>query len=161
MAFVELVATSRRARVADVGCGPGRVAAYPAANGLDVIGFDVSPAMLAEARRAHPDIEFEEGRLDDIPITAGTLTGAVRWYSIIYTLPERLHDALAELRRVLEPGGHLFWRSKPAMVAQRTSPTCMEPGLRSPSTVTDSGVSLAAWRGPGSSCTRRPSARRA
>jgi SAM-dependent methyltransferase len=42
MAFVELVATSRDARVADVGCGPGRVAAYLAANGFDVIGIDVS-----------------------------------------------------------------------------------------------------------------------
>jgi SAM-dependent methyltransferase len=108
MAFVELVATSCGTRVADVGCGPGRVAAYLAANGLDVIGIDVSPAMLAEARRAHPDIEFEEGRLDDLPITAGTLAGAVSWYSIMYTPPERLDDAFAEMRRVLEPGGHLL-----------------------------------------------------
>jgi SAM-dependent methyltransferase len=108
MAFVELVATSRGARVADIGCGPGRVAAYLAANGLDVIGIDVSPAMLAEARRAHPNIEFEEGRLDDLPITAGALAGAVCWYSIIYTPPERLHEAFAELRRVLEPAGHLL-----------------------------------------------------
>jgi SAM-dependent methyltransferase len=108
MAFVELVATSRGARVADVGCGPGRVAAYLAANGLDVIGIDVSPAMLVEARRAHPDIEFEEGCLDDLPITGGALTGAICWYSIIYTPPERLDAAFDELRRVLEPGGHLL-----------------------------------------------------
>ncbi len=108
MAFVEFVARSRGARAADVGCGPGRVAAYLAANGLDVIGIDVSPAMLVEARRAHPDIEFEEGRLDDLPITAGALGGAVCWYSIIYTPPERLDDAFAELRRILEPGGHLL-----------------------------------------------------
>ena len=35
-----------------------------AANGLDVIGIDVPPAMLAEVRRAHPDIEFEQGHPD-------------------------------------------------------------------------------------------------
>jgi SAM-dependent methyltransferase len=108
MAFVELVAKGRGGRVADVGCGPGRVAAYLAAYGLDVIGIDVSPAMLAEACRAHPDIAFEEGRLDDLPITAGSLAGAVCWYSIIYTPPECLDAVFAELRRVLEPGGHLL-----------------------------------------------------
>jgi SAM-dependent methyltransferase len=108
VAFVELVATGGGARVADVGCGPGRVAAYLAAHGLDAIGIDVSPAMLVEARRAHPDIEFEEGRLDDLPITAGALAGAVCWYSIISTPPERLDEVFAELRRVLEPGGHLL-----------------------------------------------------
>jgi SAM-dependent methyltransferase len=84
------------------------VAAYLAANGLDAIGIDVSPAMLAEARRAHPDIEFDVGRLDDLPIADGALASAVCWYSIIYTPPERLDDAFAELRRVVEPGGHLL-----------------------------------------------------
>ena len=94
--------------MADVGCGPGRVAAFLAAQGLDTIGIDPSPAMLVEARRAHPDIDFKEGRLDDLPIDAASLAGAVCWYSIIYTPPDRLDDAFNELRRVLEPGGHLL-----------------------------------------------------
>ena len=42
--------------VADLGCGPGRVAARVWPGGVDVIGIDVSPAMLDAARRAHPDI---------------------------------------------------------------------------------------------------------
>ncbi|MHB8463813.1 MAG: class I SAM-dependent DNA methyltransferase [Acidimicrobiales bacterium] len=107
-AFVELVAEGDGGRVADVGCGPGRVASYLAGHGLDVVGIDVSAAMLVEARRAHPDIEFDEGRLDDLPITSGALAGAVCWYSIIYTPPDRLDDAFAELRRVLAPGGELL-----------------------------------------------------
>lgn len=108
MAFVELVGAAGGAPVADVGCGPGRVVAYCAAHGLDVVGIDPSRAMLDEARRARPDIQFYEGRIDDLPIDTGSLRGVVCWYSIIYTPPERLDDALAELRRALEPGGLLL-----------------------------------------------------
>ncbi len=108
MAFVEFVEAGDGARVADVGCGPGRVAAYLAAHRLDVVGIDVSGAMLVEARRAHPNIEFMEGRLDDLPLTTGALAGAVCWNSIIYTPTKRLDEVLAEMRRVLEPGGQLL-----------------------------------------------------
>lgn len=107
-AFVNLVAAGPSERVADVGCGPGRVAAFLAAHGLDVVGLDVSPAMLAAARIAHPDISFEQGRLDDLPIADGSLAGAVCWYSIISTPPAGLGDSFTELGRVLTPGGYLL-----------------------------------------------------
>ena len=107
-AFANLAAAGTSRRVADVGCGPGRVAAFLAAHGLDVVGLDVSAAMLAAARIAHPDISFEEGHLDDLPIGEGSLAGVVCWYSIIYTPPERLGDAFTELERVLMPRGYLL-----------------------------------------------------
>src|SRR6202167_2600831 len=96
-AFVELVKRQTIDRVADVGCGPGRAAAFMAERGLDVIGVDVSEAMLAVARNAHPHIKFEEGQLDALPFEAGVLAGAVCWYSIIYTPPDRLVQAFHEL----------------------------------------------------------------
>lgn len=107
-AFVELIATQPRARVADIGCGPGRVAAFLARHGLDVLGVDVSTALLTRAREAHPAINFEEGRLDDLPVADASLAGAICWYSIIHTPPEGLAAVFAELCRVLEPGGHLL-----------------------------------------------------
>ena len=108
VAFVELIKRHTVARVADVGCGPGRVAAFMAERGLDVVGVDVSQAMLAVARTAHPHIKFEEGQLDAIPIETGVLAGAVCWYSIIYTPTDRLTEAFGELSRVLIPGGYLL-----------------------------------------------------
>lgn len=108
MAFIELIKRQAISRVADVGCGPGRVAAFMADYGLDVIGVDVSRAMLAIASTAHPHIEFEEGRLDALPIESGVLAGAVCWYSIIYTPPDRLGESFDELARVLMPGGYLL-----------------------------------------------------
>ena len=64
--------------------------------------------MLGEARRAHPDIDFREGHLDDLPLDTKSLSGAVCWYSIMHTPPELLHSSFTELRRVLNPGGQLL-----------------------------------------------------
>ena len=108
VAFIELTKRQAVSRVADVGCGPGREAAFMADHGLDVIGVDVSKAMLGIASTAHPHIEFEEGQLDALPIASGVLAGAVCWYSIIYTPPDRLVESFDELARVLMPGGYLL-----------------------------------------------------
>ena len=107
-AFVEHVTEGPAGLVADVGCGPGRVAAFLAANRLDVVGVDVSGAMLAAARRAHPEIRFDEGRLTALPVVDRSLAGAVCWYSIIHTPPEHLDEVFAELTRALAHKGHLL-----------------------------------------------------
>ena len=107
-AFVDLAASRPGARVADIGCGPGRVAAFLARSGLSVIGVDPATELLARARLAHPTIDFVEGRLDDLPIPDASLTGAVCWYSIINTPPAGLDRCLIELHRVLEPDGSLL-----------------------------------------------------
>ena len=107
-AFVDLVKAGTSKRVADVGCGPGRVAAFVQTHHLEVVGLDPSPAMLAAARIAHPDIQFEEGQLDDLPVPNASLAGVVCWYSIIHTPPEYLGAAFAEVGRVLRPEGYLL-----------------------------------------------------
>ncbi|CAN5508417.1 class I SAM-dependent methyltransferase [soil metagenome] len=107
-AFVQMVAARSGTQVADIGCGPGRVAAFLAARDLDVIGVDVSPEMLGRARRAHPGIAFEEGQLDQLPLPDGSLVGAVCWYSIIHAPPAHLDGIFTELLRTLRPGGLLL-----------------------------------------------------
>jgi ubiquinone/menaquinone biosynthesis C-methylase UbiE len=108
LAFIELIPGGSGARVADVGCGPGRIAAFLAHRGVQVVGVDVSEAMLAAARRAHPYIPFEEGDLNALPFETESLAGVVCWYSIIYTPPHRLKPAFVELARVLLPGGYVL-----------------------------------------------------
>jgi ubiquinone/menaquinone biosynthesis C-methylase UbiE len=103
--FAELVPPG--SRVVDVGCGPGRITAHLAELGLDVHGIDLSPAMVAEARRRHPELDFEVGDLQRLPIGDGVLGGVVAWYSLIHAPPERLPLVLSELHRVLAPGGWL------------------------------------------------------
>ncbi len=95
-------------KVADIGCGPGRAAAYLAARGVDVVGFDIAPGMIAAARAAHPDIPFELGTLTALPVDDQSLAGAVCWYSIIHTPLDRLEPVWAELRRVLRPSAPML-----------------------------------------------------
>lgn len=109
VAFAEMTAAHSAGRVADVGCGPGRVAAFLSRQGLDVVGVDVSAEMLARARSAHPHLQFEEGRLDRLPFPDASLAGAVCWYSIIYTPPPDLDVAFAELARVIHAGGETLF----------------------------------------------------
>lgn len=95
-------------RVLDVGCGPGRLTAHLASLGLDAGGVDLSPGMVAEARRRHPSSRFEVGSMEDLAVEDAALAGVLAWYSVIHTPPERLDGVLAELHRVLAPGGHLL-----------------------------------------------------
>jgi ubiquinone/menaquinone biosynthesis C-methylase UbiE len=74
--------------------------------GLDVSGIDLSPGMIAVARRNYPELSFEAGELADLPFQDGRLGGVFAWYSIIHSSPEELPGVFAEFFRVLAPGGH-------------------------------------------------------
>jgi ubiquinone/menaquinone biosynthesis C-methylase UbiE len=105
-AFAELVGAG--GRVADLGCGPGRVTAHLASLGLSVHGLDLSESMLEIARRDHPGLRFEQGSMLDLDLPDGALAGVVSWYSTIHTPDDRLPGLFAEFARVLAPGGYLL-----------------------------------------------------
>ena len=93
--------------VLDAGCGTGRVARALARRGIDVIGVDADPSMIATARRLSPDLiwlvddltRFDLGRRFDVVVMAGNVP--------IFT-PEGTEPALvARCARHLAPGGAL------------------------------------------------------
>lgn len=107
-AFAELVRNAGVGPVADVGCGPGLVTSHLHALGLSVFGVDLSPEMIALARRTHPEVRFEEGSMAALDVADGALGGLVSWYSTIHTPADRLPELFAEFHRLLAPGGHLL-----------------------------------------------------
>jgi SAM-dependent methyltransferase len=106
--FADLVRAAGDKPVADVGCGPGRITAHLASLGVSVSGIDLSPAMVAVARRSHPSLRFDVGTLTALDRADATLAGVVAWYSVIHTPTEELPDVFAEFFRVLRPGGELL-----------------------------------------------------
>ncbi|MFD9698697.1 class I SAM-dependent DNA methyltransferase [Lentzea sp. NPDC059081] len=93
--------------VADLGCGPGHLTAHLAGLGLDAFGVDLSPEMVALARKAHPDLRFDVGTMTALDIEDGALGGILSSYSLIHTPPDDLPVVFAEFERVLRQGGHL------------------------------------------------------
>lgn len=99
------------ARVLDVGCGTGRLAArlVEAPSVLMVVGLDFSAGMLEQARArlgSAPAAALVRGDATRLPFAdaafdAAVSTEAFHWF------PDQ-DAALAEIRRVLRPGGRLL-----------------------------------------------------
>jgi SAM-dependent methyltransferase len=94
----------------DVGCGPGSVTASLArAAGPDglALGVDISEPMLARAVRAEagPQIGFLRADAQRLPLRDETVDGVVS-IAVLQLIPDPL-AALAEMARVLRPGGRL------------------------------------------------------
>jgi SAM-dependent methyltransferase len=107
-AFAELVQARDAGPVADIGCGPGHVTAHLHALGLSAFGIDLSSEMIVLARRAHPDLRFDEGSMTALDLADGVLGGILAFYSFIHTPPQQLPVVFTEFQRVLAPGGHLL-----------------------------------------------------
>ena len=97
-----------RGEVCDLGCGPGHVARLLAEAGVRVFGLDLSPEMLAHARRLNPDVSFREGDMLSLPLVDGRLAGISAFYAIVNIPTESLPLVFGEMFRVLQPGGLLL-----------------------------------------------------
>jgi demethylmenaquinone methyltransferase/2-methoxy-6-polyprenyl-1,4-benzoquinol methylase len=92
-------------RVLDAACGTGDLAIEATKQGASVTGLDFSPRMLERARRKAPQIEWIEGDLLELPFPDETFDAATVGFGVRNVAD--LERALAELHRVLRPGGRL------------------------------------------------------
>lgn len=103
--FAELVRNAGGGRVADVGCGPGHVTRLLHDLGVDAFGIDLSPEMVALARRDHPDLRFEVGDMTDLDLADHSVAGVLAFWSVIHVPDALVPQAFSEFRRVVRPGG--------------------------------------------------------
>lgn len=96
---------TRGSRVLDVGTGTGIVAQAARDHGASVVGIDFSDAMLVEARRAHPAVEFQSASADALPFDGESFDAVVANVTLHHLA--RPDDALREARRVLARSGEI------------------------------------------------------
>jgi len=94
--------------ICDMGCGPGQIARYLHRQGVDTLGVDLSPRMIAEAQRLNPEIHFHQGDMVALPDADNSWGGIAAFYCIIHISREQIVDALREMKRVLKPDGVLL-----------------------------------------------------
>ena len=91
--------------VLDAGCGTGRIGRELARRGLDVIGVDLDPVMLATARRRAPDVSWLLADLETMSLRRTFEAIVMAGNVMIYLTPGTEAAVLQNLVRHLPPGG--------------------------------------------------------
>jgi SAM-dependent methyltransferase len=109
--FLDAVGMSKPQRVLDLGSGTGNLTRAVAERwpGCEVVGVDPSPPFVEAARQAAADlaprVRFEVAHAEQLPLGDGSVDAALALLVLNFVSdPDR---ALAELRRVVRPGGTL------------------------------------------------------
>jgi len=100
----DLALTSEQTRL-DLCCGGGQATQYLVKGGGSVTGLDASPKALARAKLAVPEATYVQGLAEALPF-------GDRQFDLVHTsvalhemTPTQLEQILAEVYRVLKPGG--------------------------------------------------------
>jgi ubiquinone/menaquinone biosynthesis C-methylase UbiE len=118
--LVEHLGLQEGARVLDIGCGTGRLTHWIAervgTNGA-VTGIDPIEERIQVARSHERAVRFEVGRAEDLGAFEDQTIDAVCMSSVFHWVAEKT-TALAEIRRVLRPGGRLGVTTSPHELAR-------------------------------------------
>lgn len=94
--------------VLDVGCGPGHITAHLAGLGLDVSGVDLSPQMVAHARRRFPEQRFSVSSATELELAEASFGGILGWWSLFNLPRPALAAVVRSFAQALVPGGQFL-----------------------------------------------------
>jgi uncharacterized protein YceH (UPF0502 family) len=107
--LLDRIAAEVTGPVADVGTGPGQIAAHLASRGAVVTGVDSSEGMITEARVRYPGVAFEVADFRRLlrPRTAAGWSAITAWYALVHLTESELPAAISALASTLVSGGLL------------------------------------------------------
>lgn len=90
----------------DVGCGEGRFCRLLGERGIVTTGLEPAPSLLAAARGRDPNGTYVDGQAEALPFADATFDLVVAYLTLIDI--DNFETAIAEMARVLKPGGRLL-----------------------------------------------------
>jgi cyclopropane fatty-acyl-phospholipid synthase-like methyltransferase len=97
--------------ILDLGCGTGHpIATFLILNGHRIVGVDGSSAMLAEARKRHPDQRWIHAFMDVVDFDE-TFDAVVCWDSLFHVPRQGWRPMIEKVHRWLRPHGRLMLSS--------------------------------------------------
>jgi len=104
------IENSNNGRLVDLGCGPGQTTKYLFDCGLtNIIGVDISPAMIEIAKKINPTLKFETADILNLKYTDKTFGSAISFYSIVHFGYEQIKIAFKEINRILADDGQFLF----------------------------------------------------
>jgi SAM-dependent methyltransferase len=101
--------------VLDVGCGTGVVSVTAARTGAKVHGLDLSPVLVEHAKKnaniAGVEVDFKEGDVEALPYGNASFDVVLSQFGHMFA--PRPEVAIAEMLRVLKPGGTIAFSTWP------------------------------------------------
>ena len=98
--------SSKEKAILDYGCGAGELVNLLAKNGYQATGFDVSPAMISEAKKqAESNSKFISGQLDNLKNKYDLI---VMDNVIEHIAPDEIKETLLKLKTILKDHGRLL-----------------------------------------------------
>ncbi len=99
-----------KGKMIDLGCGPGQTTKYLSDCGIpDIVGTDISPAMVAIAKRMHPSLHFETADMLQLSYPDNSFAAAIAFYSIVHFDHAQVAIAFKEINRILVGDGQFLF----------------------------------------------------
>lgn len=106
--FANYVKSNNGYEVLELGCGSGVQAKMLLAQGLSVLGIDISPSMIAEAKKRAPGGKYLVGDIVNITFAPDSFDGIYARASLLHIPKSLMPKVFKSINKMLKTGGYFY-----------------------------------------------------